>query len=116
MAKFFALLMFVTLLPVGAAAQNAAWKSSWEETLAAAREEGKVVISGPPVPELRQALPAAFAARYGIAVEYIAARGGTEAAARMRAERQRAFITSMLSLPAFRAWPWSSIARRCCNR
>src|SRR5687767_14766989 len=88
MTKFFALVIFVTLLPVAAAAQNGAWKSSWEETLAAAREEGKVVISGPPVPELRQALPAAFKARYGIAVEYIAARGGTEAAARMRAERQ----------------------------
>ena len=88
MKKLLALLIFATLLPVGATAQNAAWKSSWEETLAAAREEGKVVISGPPVPELRRVLPAAFKARYGIAVEYIAARGGTEAAARMRAERQ----------------------------
>ena len=44
MKKLLALLTFATLLPVGAAAQNAAWKSSWEETLAAAREEGKVVI------------------------------------------------------------------------
>ena len=88
MKKLFALLALIALLPVGAAAQNASWKNSWEETLAAAREEGKVVISGPPVPELRQILPAAFKARYGIAVEYIGARGGTEAAARMRAERQ----------------------------
>src|SRR5215217_5288199 len=88
MTRLLALLGVVILLPVGAAGQNAGWKDSWEETLAAARQEGKVVVSGPPVPELRQALPAAFKARYGIAVEYIAARGATEAAARMRAERQ----------------------------
>jgi len=88
MTKLLALLGLVIVLPVGAAAQNAGWKDSWEETLAAARQEGKVVVSGPPVPELRQALPVAFKARYGIAVEYIAARGATEAAARMRAERQ----------------------------
>jgi iron(III) transport system substrate-binding protein len=88
MAKLSTLLALLMLLPSAAAAQNAAWKDSWDETLAAAREEGKVVISGPPVPELRQALPAAFKARYGITVEYVAARGGTEAAARMRAERQ----------------------------
>ena len=73
MIKLLALLGLVIVLPLGAAAQNAGWKDSWEETLAAARQEGKVVVSGPPVPELRQALPVAFKARYGIAVEYIAA-------------------------------------------
>ena len=86
--KLFALAALIALLPNAASAQNAAWKDSWEETLAAARAEGKVVISGPPMPELRQALPAAFKARYGITLEYMAARGGTEAAARLRAERQ----------------------------
>jgi iron(III) transport system substrate-binding protein len=82
-----ALIALIALLPHATSAQNAGWKDSWEETLAAARAEGKVVISGPPMPELRQALPAAFKARYGITLEYMAARGGTEAAARLRAER-----------------------------
>jgi iron(III) transport system substrate-binding protein len=88
MKKRLGLIALIALLPASAAAQNAPWKSGWEETLAAARQEGKVVISGPPIPELRQALPAAFKARYGIAVDYLGARGGTEAAARMRSERQ----------------------------
>ena len=87
MTKLFALLIFVTLLPVSAVAQNAGWKQSWEETLAAAKEEGKVVVSGPPSQELRKVLPAAFKARYGITMEYLGGRS-TESAARMRAERQ----------------------------
>ena len=57
MKKIFALLALLALLPVTATAQNAAWKQSWEETLAAAKEEGKVVVSGPPSQELRKVLP-----------------------------------------------------------
>ena len=88
MKTFLVLLALIVLSPVGAAGQTAAWKSSWEETLAAAKAEGKLVISGPPIPELRQVMPAAFKARFGITIDYIGARGGTDAAARMRAERQ----------------------------
>src|SRR4051812_14594760 len=66
MKNLFGLLALLVLLPVSAAAENAGWKASWEETLAAARQEGKVVVSGPPSAELRKALPAAFKARYGI--------------------------------------------------
>jgi len=87
MKKLFGLLALIAMLPVSAGAENAGWKQSWEETLAAAREEGKVVVSGPPSAELRKALPAAFKARYGIAIEYLGGRS-TESAARMRAERQ----------------------------
>jgi iron(III) transport system substrate-binding protein len=77
----------LALLPTSVLAQNGAWKDSWEETLAAARAEGKVVVSGPPSQELRTAMPAAFKARFGITMEYIGGRN-TEASARMRAERQ----------------------------
>ena len=85
MKKVFGLLALalITLLPVSAAAENAGWKQSWEETLAAARQEGKVVVSGPPSTELRKALPAAFKARYGISIEYLGGRS-TESAARDR--------------------------------
>jgi iron(III) transport system substrate-binding protein len=87
MKTLFGLLALIALLPVSAGAENPGWKQSWEETLAAAREEGKVVVSGPPSAELRNVLPAAFKARYGIAIEYLGGRN-TETAARMRAERQ----------------------------
>jgi iron(III) transport system substrate-binding protein len=77
----------IALFPTSVMAQNAAWKQSWDETLAAARAEGKVVVSGPPSQAVRTALPAAFKARYGITMEYLGGRS-TETSVRMRAERQ----------------------------
>ena len=47
----------------------------WDETLAAARKEGKLVAAVPPDTQVRQLLPAAFEARYGIRIEYISGRG-----------------------------------------
>jgi iron(III) transport system substrate-binding protein len=87
MTRVIALLAVVAVWPASADAQNAGWKQSWEETLKAAREEGKLVVSGPPSAELRKVLPAAFKARYGINMDYLGGRS-TESAARMRAERQ----------------------------
>jgi iron(III) transport system substrate-binding protein len=87
MKKILALLVLSALLPASSAAQNAAWKQSWEETVGAAKQEGKVVISAPPSRELRQVLPEAFKAKYGITVDYLGGRS-TESAARMRSERQ----------------------------
>jgi iron(III) transport system substrate-binding protein len=87
MKRLSALLALIALLSTSAAAENAGWKQSWDETLAAARIEGKVVVSGPPSADLRKVLPAAFKARYGINLEYFGGRS-TETATRMRAERQ----------------------------
>ncbi len=87
MKRCLALAALATILPGIALAQNGAWKQTWEETLTAARAEGKVVVSGPPSQELRTVLPAAFKNRYGISVEYLGGRG-TEVSTRMRAERQ----------------------------
>jgi iron(III) transport system substrate-binding protein len=60
--------------------------AGWDELIAAARREGTVVVTGPAHPEVRQALPAAFKARFGVNLEYI---GGPASAmtAKMRAER-----------------------------
>ena len=60
--------------------------SAWDDLIAAAQREGTVVVAGPAHPEVRQALPAAFKARFGINMEYI---GGpaSAAAAKLRAER-----------------------------
>ncbi|HLH21281.1 MAG TPA: extracellular solute-binding protein [Chloroflexota bacterium] len=54
-----------------AATSPEGWESTWNAWLAAAREEGKVVVKGPPSPEVRTDLPRAFQARYGIEVEYL---------------------------------------------
>jgi iron(III) transport system substrate-binding protein len=87
MKKLLVLLMLVALSPLGAQAQTSDGQKSWDETLAAARKEGKVVVSGPPSAELRQAMPAAFKARFGIGMDYLGGRSA-ETAVRMRAERQ----------------------------
>src|SRR4051812_16033206 len=70
MNRAFLVGMAVLLLSSEAAnAQTINWQNSWDETLAAARKEGKVVVAGPPDTQVRQLLPAAFEARYGIKME-----------------------------------------------
>ena len=91
MKKLITLLMFMLFAPQ-AIAQTADWKKSWDETLAAARKEGKVVVSGPPSQELRQLMPPAFKERYGITLEYLGGRG-SEMAAKLRAEQQAGAMT-----------------------
>jgi iron(III) transport system substrate-binding protein len=88
----FAVLLFSLMFASAAAAQPSDWKKTWDETLSAARKEGKVVVSGPPSAALRQALPAAFKERYGITLEYLGGRG-SETAAKLRAERQAGVMT-----------------------
>ena len=41
------------------------------------QKEGKVVASIPPTPELRKLMEITFTRRYGIATEFVPARGGT---------------------------------------
>jgi iron(III) transport system substrate-binding protein len=74
------------LFAQGVRAQAPDWKKTWDDTLAAARKEGKVVVAGPPDSAVRQALPPAFKARYGITLEYLGARTN-EVAAKLRSER-----------------------------
>jgi iron(III) transport system substrate-binding protein len=86
MRRLFALLFLLAVVPTGVCAQSADWQKTWDATLAAARKEGKVVVAGPPDAQVRQALPAAFEARYGIRMEYISARG-TDQVAKLQRER-----------------------------
>jgi ABC-type Fe3+ transport system substrate-binding protein len=48
----------------------------WDKIVDAAKKEGKVVASIPPSAELRKGMEIAFTRRYGIAVEFVPARGG----------------------------------------
>jgi ABC-type Fe3+ transport system substrate-binding protein len=74
------------LWPLAAAAQAEA-PHSWDDILAAARKEGKVVVLGPASAELRRTLPAAFKDRFGITMEYLGGRTGDQIV-KLRAERQ----------------------------
>lgn len=63
----------------------AAVPATWDELLAAAKAEGKVVVTGAPDPETRQKLPAAFKQRFGIEMEYLPE--ATNVTSRLQAER-----------------------------
>jgi iron(III) transport system substrate-binding protein len=84
MAKLLAL-VFLCCASV-ASAQTDDWQSKWDRLVAAAQKEGKVVVLGPPDARVRQELPAAFKARFGVTVEYIGGRS-SESSAKLRAER-----------------------------
>jgi iron(III) transport system substrate-binding protein len=50
--------------------------ADWERIVEAAKREGKVVAAIPPSPELRKTMELTFTRRYGIATEFVPARGG----------------------------------------
>src|SRR5436190_23427216 len=66
--------------------------SAWNELIANAKKEGKVVVIAPSDPQVREAIPAAFKARYGITVEYLGGRS-SDMAARLRTERASGIYT-----------------------
>lgn len=71
--------------------------ADWDQMVAAAQKEGKVVVSGPPTPDSRIKVPAAFKQRFGIDVEYLA--GNTsQLAARVESERAAGQYTIDVSL------------------
>jgi ABC-type Fe3+ transport system substrate-binding protein len=79
-------------LAASAWAQGKTWETEWNEILAAARKEGKVVLKGPPMPDIRRDLPAIFKARFGISVDYIGSRT-TDTVTQMRNERSAGLYT-----------------------
>src|SRR3712207_1054410 len=68
------------------AGSGAAWEQQWNDLVAAARQEGPLIVLGPPTPELRRRLPEAFQQRFGITVEYTGQASG-DFAARLASER-----------------------------
>ena len=70
----------------GAQAQSADWQKTWDETLAAAKKEGKVVVLGQPSPAMRNEIIPKFTQRYGIQVEHIAGQSSTTVG-KVRTER-----------------------------
>ncbi len=84
--KKLAVLLWLIALAPSVQAQSADWQKTWDETLAAAKKEGKVVVMGSPDPVMRNEIVPKFIARYGIPVEFIAGQSGP-LAERVRIER-----------------------------
>jgi iron(III) transport system substrate-binding protein len=97
MRKLLALALMFHTTAAWAQAPSADWEKQWNQLVAAAQKEGKVVVIAPPDPQVRKALPAAFKARYGITVDYLGGRS-SETAARLRAERQAGLHTVDVAL------------------
>src|SRR5438105_8789834 len=84
----------------GSAAPNVGgqdgWQAEWERTLAAAKQEGRVVVTGPPGDSARQALTAFQEAYPEIQLEYSGARGA-DFISRVLAERRAdRYLTDVL--------------------
>jgi iron(III) transport system substrate-binding protein len=73
-------------LAPAAFAQGAESQKSWDETVAAAKKEGKVVVMGSPDPVMRNDLVPKFKAKFGIQIDYIAGQSGP-LAERVKIER-----------------------------
>jgi iron(III) transport system substrate-binding protein len=83
--------------PTAAPAQTSAASAQWDQLVAAAQKEGKVVVSGPPAPDARTKLPDGFKKRFNIDVEYLAG-NSSELASRIQSERAANQYTIDVSL------------------
>ena len=60
--------------------------AAFEKLIQAAKQEGSVIVDGPPNDDVREAMTRGFASRYGIKLSYISS-GSSKSGARVRAER-----------------------------
>lgn len=87
--KLVLLFAFCFLLSGGGGAvqaQSKDWEKEWNDILAAAKKEGRVVVAGSPDPVMRGEIIPKFMSRYGIPVEFIAGRS-SQIVARVGTER-----------------------------
>jgi iron(III) transport system substrate-binding protein len=88
-----AALMTLMTLTLVASTTSIAWSArpdnganAFAALVAAAKQDGEVVVNGPPLEPVREALTRGFQSRYGINVQYVGG-GGAASTARVRAER-----------------------------
>jgi spermidine/putrescine-binding protein len=74
----FAVLLLLLAFAAAAQAQTPNWQKDWEETVAAAKKEGTLVVLGQPSPAMRNEILPKFTERYGIKVELIAGQSSTD--------------------------------------
>ena len=80
-----------------APAQTGSANAQWDQLVAAAQKEGKIVVSGPPAPDARTKLPDAFKQRFNIDMDYLAG-NSSQLASRIESERAAGQYTIDLSL------------------
>ena len=78
--------MFLLLLLPSVAYAQKGWEKEWNETLAAAKKEGRVSVAGSPYPVMRNDVIPKFTSRFGIQVEFIAGRA-SQYIAKVQTER-----------------------------
>jgi ABC-type Fe3+ transport system substrate-binding protein len=91
------LLALALALYASSAAAQSGPSPDWDRLVADAKKEGKVVIIAPPDPQVREGIPKAFKAKYGITVEYLGGRS-SDMAARLRTERASGVYTVDVAL------------------
>jgi iron(III) transport system substrate-binding protein len=78
--------LVLLLFAPNALAQAPDWQKTWDEAIAGAKKEGKVVVMGSPDPVMRKEIVPAFTAQFGVPIEFIAGQSGP-LAERVRLER-----------------------------
>ncbi|MGE5538199.1 MAG: ABC transporter substrate-binding protein [Gemmatimonas sp.] len=86
-------LVLAVLICASAVCGGAYGATGWDEVVATAQREGKVVVIGPPDSEVRTALPAAFKKRFGITIDYVGGRTNDQIP-KLRAERAAGLYTT----------------------
>ena len=89
--------LFAALLVAFLSAQASAQDATWNRLISSAKQEGRLVLSGPADPALRKGLPEKFRDRFGIVVEYVGA-SSSDAIARLRQERLAGLYTTDVML------------------
>jgi iron(III) transport system substrate-binding protein len=86
-----------------AAPAGGEWQAKWDALVAAAKQEGQLILHGPPNPDTRQMVPEAFTRRFGIPVEYNALRT-SELTNKMVAEKQAGLVTIDAMITGFSSY------------
>lgn len=73
-------------------AAGATWQEEWDRVVKAAKQEGRVAITGPGGPEARDALTGPFTKKFGIAVDFIGGSGRTTAPRVLTERRARQYL------------------------
>jgi iron(III) transport system substrate-binding protein len=77
----------LVLIYFGPAQEASPWQNEWEQTLRAAKKEGRVAVISDATTDVRDALTGPFTEKYGIAVDYFGVQG-REIGPRVGAERK----------------------------
>lgn len=86
------LCLFVVIWTAPLLAQTKGGEKEWQDIVAAAKKEGKVVVAGSPDPVMRNEVIPKFTARFGIPVEFVAGRS-SQIVSRVETERASGIYT-----------------------